>query len=162
MVIIVVLLMIKIVRTNAKNQDFVELIKYLDVDLAERDGKDHAFYAQFNKIDDIKHAVILYDKERALGCGAMKKHGPKVMEIKRMYTDPEKRGKGIASKILAELENWATELGYTTCVLETGKRQAEAVRLYKKKGYKMISNYGQYANVENSLCFEKQIQIVKF
>ena len=77
------------------------------------------------------------------------------MEVKRMFTLPESRGKGIATKVLNELENWASELGYAKCMLETGKRQPEAVRLYQKNGYKQIPNYGQYINMDNSVCFEK-------
>jgi putative acetyltransferase len=96
--------MIKIVRTNSENVDFIELVKYLDADLAERDGEDHDYYDQFNKLDGIKHAVILYDNKKPLGCGAIKEYEPHVMEIKRMYTLPESRGKGFANKILSELE----------------------------------------------------------
>jgi GNAT superfamily N-acetyltransferase len=75
-----------------------------------------------------------------------------------MFVSPGSRNKGIASKILSELENWASELSYTKCVLETGKRQPEAVGLYKKNGYKLIPNYGQYTGVENSVCFEKELK----
>jgi GNAT superfamily N-acetyltransferase len=59
--------------------------------------------------------------------------------------------------ILAELEKWAGELSCTKCILETGKRQPDAIGLYKKNGYKPVPNYGQYAGVENSVCFEKVI-----
>lgn len=149
--------MIKIVRTTAENEDFVELVKYLDADLAKRDGDDHSFYDQFNKIDRIKHAVVLYDTGKPIACGAIKEYGPKAMEIKRMYTLPESRGKGIATNILAELENWAAELSYEKCLLETGKKQPEAIVLYKKNGYVPIPNYGPYARIENSQCFEKQL-----
>ena len=75
-----------------------------------------------------------------------------------MYTLPESRRKGIATKILSELEKWASELSYKKCILETGKRQPEAIELYKKNGYKNISNYGQYKEIENSICFEKKIK----
>ena len=80
------------------------------------------------------------------------------MEIKRMYTSPGSRGTGIATKILTELEVWATELSYERCVLETGKRQPEAIRLYTKSGYQQIPNYGQYVGIENSICFEKELK----
>lgn len=149
--------MIKIFRTNSENHDLVALVKYLDADLAERDGDDHSFYDQFNKIDRIKHAVVLYENGKPLGCGIIKEYEPNIMEIKRMYTSPKSRGKGIATKILAELESWAVELSYKKCILETGKRQPEAIELYKKKGYQLIPNYGQYADIENSLCFEKHL-----
>jgi len=150
--------MIKIIRTNSDNRDFINLIKYLDADLAERDGNAHSFYAQFNKIDKIKYVVVAYEYSKPIGCGAIKEYAPTTMEIKRMYTLPESRGKGIATKVLTELEIWATELSYEKCILETGKKQPEAIGLYKKNGYKLIPNYGQYAEIENSLCFEKDIK----
>ena len=152
--------MIKIVRTSSENKDFIDLVKLLDADLAERDGDDHAFYHQFNNIDVIKHAVVLYENQKPLGCGAIKEFDSTAMEIKRMYTSPESRGKGIATKILSELEKWTKELSYEKCVLETGKRQPEAIQLYTKSGYKMIPNYGQYEGVANSICFEKKLNLL--
>ena len=150
--------MITIIRTDSGNHDFIELVKYLDADLAKRDGNDHSFYDQFNKIDKIKYAVVVYENNKPIACGAMKEYNLSTMEIKRMYTSPEYRGKGIATKVLAELEKWATELSYKKCILETGKRQPEAIHLYKINGYKLIPNYGQYAEIENSLCFEKELE----
>lgn len=149
--------MIKVIRTNSDNPDFIELVRHLDKELAERDGDEHSFYAQFNKIAKIKFVVVAYDDDKPLGCGAIKEYAPGVMEIKRMYTDPVSRGKGVASRVLSELETWAKELNYQTCILETGKKQPEAIALYEKNGYRIIPNYGQYAEVENSLCFEKQV-----
>jgi len=151
--------MIRIVRTDSENKDFVKLVKYLDIDLAEKDGDEHSFYAQFNKSDHIKYVVIAYEDEKSLGCGAIKEHTNSSMEIKRMYVKPESRGKGIGSKVLSELEDWARELSYKKCILETGKKQTEAIGLYKKSGYKLIPNYGQYASMENSICLEKQLNI---
>lgn len=150
--------MIEILRTDSTNQDFVDLVKHLDADLAERDGKDHSFFAQFNKIDKIKHVVIAYDNGKPVGCGAIKEYTPAIMEVKRMYTSPDSRGNGIASTVLKELETWAAEMSYEKCILETGKKQPEAIGLYNKNGYTLIPNYGQYAEVENSVCFEKALQ----
>jgi GNAT superfamily N-acetyltransferase len=149
--------MIKLIRTNSTNNDFIELVKLLDADLAIKDGKDHSFYAQFNKIAKIKHVVVAYENEKPIGCGAIKEYQPGSMEVKRMFTVPEKRGKGVAASILKELENWASELKYTTCVLETGKKQPEAISLYLKNGYKIIPNYGQYIGIDNSVCFNKAL-----
>jgi GNAT superfamily N-acetyltransferase len=150
--------MIKVIRTNSDNRDFIELVKLLDADLAVRDGEDHSFYAQFNKIDKLKHVVVAYENDKPIGCGAIKEYGADTMEIKRMFVSPESRNKGIATTILSELEHWASALSHTKCILETGKKQPEAIALYKKNGYTIIPNYGQYAQVENSLCFEKQMK----
>ena len=150
--------MTKIIRTDADNPQFIELVKELDADLVIRDGHEHSFYAQFNKIDKIKFVVVAYENDQPVGCGAMKEYSPNTMEIKRMYTSPASRGKGIATKVLTELEIWAAERSFEKCLLETGLKQPEAIGLYKKNGYRLIPNYGQYAGMENSVCFEKEIK----
>ena len=147
--------MISLKRTSSEDKDFIDLVKCLDSDLAIRDGDDHAFYSQYNSISMIKYAVVVYLNDIPVGCGAIKKFDDTAMEVKRMYVSPQNRGKGIAAKVLTELEAWAKELGYKRCVLETGINQPEALALYQKNSYKRIPNYGQYANVENSFCFEK-------
>ncbi|MDW7691754.1 GNAT family N-acetyltransferase [Flammeovirgaceae bacterium SG7u.111] len=147
--------MIKITRTNSENKDFAALVKQLDAALAETDGDDHAFYNQFNKTDKINHVLVAYKNDEALGCGAIRKYDATTMEIKRMYTSPESRGMGIASQILHELEKWSAELGFQKCILETGINQHEAIDLYKKNNYQLIPNYGPYAGIDTSFCFEK-------
>ena len=142
-------------RVTSADADFVMLVRLLDAELAERDGADHPFYAQFNKIDSIKHVVLALEDGVPVGCGAIKGFGPGTMEVKRMFVVPERRGTGVATMVLAELERWAIELGASRCILETGKKQPEAIALYGKNGYSIIANYGQYAGVENSVCFAK-------
>ncbi|RZK58042.1 MAG: N-acetyltransferase [Pedobacter sp.] len=147
------------IRTDSEHPDFIALVKHLDAYLADIDGNEHAFYAQFNKIDKIKHVVVAYENEIPLGCGAIKELSPVAMEVKRMYTSPNGRKKGIATTILKELESWTGELGYENCLLETGKKQLDAISLYKKCGYRRIPNYGQYIGVENSVCFRKEVEV---
>jgi GNAT superfamily N-acetyltransferase len=149
--------MLTIIRTNSNDQDFINLVKQLDAYLAVKDGRDHAFYDQYNKLDKIKHVVVAYDNNQPVGCGAIKEYDLNTMEVKRMFTLPECRGRGVATKVLNELEKWTIESGYEKCILETGKRQPEAIALYKKSGYKSIPNYGQYAGMDNSVCFEKEM-----
>lgn len=149
--------MAKLVRTNSDDKDFIALVKQLDDLLAVLDGEEHAFYNSLNKIDRIKHVVVVYEDGDPVACGAIREFSPDAMEVKRMYTIPEYRGKGIASLVLSELEKWAAELSYKKCVLETGKRQPDAIGLYKNRGYKIITNYGKYLNIENSVCFEKTL-----
>jgi len=142
-------------RISSQHQDFIRLVAALDKDLSERDGNDHAFYNQFNSISEIKYALVAYLDTKPVGCGAIKEFDSISMEVKRMYVLPEARGQRLATLILKGLEAWAKELGYENCVLETGKRQPEAISLYTKNGYETISNYGQYLGIENSVCFRK-------
>ena len=150
--------MIKLVRTNSKNVDFINLVQSLNDYLKIVDGEEHSFYNQYNNIDVLNHVVIAYSNETPIGCGAFKAYNNDDVEIKRMYTNPDFRSKGFASEILKELEKWSKELSFKACVLETGKRQKEAVSFYKKMNYSIIPNYGQYKNIANSLCFKKVLK----
>ena len=145
-------------RTDSENSGFKSLVALLDADLSIRDGDEHAFYARFNKIKTIRHSIVCYVDDKAIGCGAFKKYDGGKAEIKRMFVLPEYRGYGIGSNILKELELWAAELNYNECILETGKNNPEAINLYQQKaGYFIIPNYGQYQQVENSVCMMKTI-----
>ncbi len=148
---------LKITRTDSGNKDFQDLVVFLDAYLAEKDGDDHPFFAQYNGIDKIKHVVVAYIDNKAVGCGALKERKERTVEIKRMYVLPEFRGQGIAKKILAELENWAYEVGNSHCILETGKKQTAAIELYQRTGYKVIDNFDPYIGIDLSICFGKTI-----
>jgi len=155
--IIRIVLMYRLIKTNSTNPDFINLVQLLDADLAARDGNEHAFYHQFNSIQQLNHVVVVYEDDTPVACGAFKVLEKDTVEVKRMYTLPEHRSKGHASRLLEALEQWAREENYTIVVLETGKRQPEAIELYKKNGYSIIPNYGQYIGIENSVCFQKKL-----
>jgi len=150
--------MISLKKTDSEDNDFVQLVALLDADLRVRDGDEHAFYAQFNKIDQIRHVIVAYRDEKPVGCGAIKPYDGSTMEIKRMFVLPKLRGAGIASQVLNALERWAAQLGYEKCILETGVKQPEAIALYTKNNFNRIPNYGQYKEAESSVCFEKRLK----
>jgi putative acetyltransferase len=152
------LLVFTTIRTDSDNKDFQTLVALLDIDLKIRDGKEHHFYDQFNKITNIKNAVVVYDDNVPVGCGAFKLYKYKTVEIKRMFVMHASRGKGIATMLLQALETWAAQIGYELAILETGKKQPEAIALYIKNGYVITANYGQYKDVENSICMQKNLQ----
>jgi putative acetyltransferase len=145
-------------RTTSENIDFQNLVVLLDADLKIKDGEEHDFYSQYNKLDTINTVAVCYQDDIAIGCGAFKEFDLNTVEIKRMFVHPDFRGKGIASTVLAALELWASEHNYTSCVLETGTNNPEAIALYRKSGYEIIPNYGQYENIENSVCLKKFIR----
>lgn len=147
--------MYTIKRTHSNEFDFQQLVSELDKNLALKNGDSNDFFAQFNQIELIKNVVVVYEADLAVGCGAIKPYESGTMEIKRMFVRPEKRGRGIAGIVLHELQEWSKELGCQKCILETGDQMTEAIGLYKKFQFKIIPNYGPYANVESSICFEK-------
>ena len=146
-----------LILTTSDNSDFKNLVVLLDAFLKITDGDEHSFYDQFNKIDTIKNVVVFYVDNVAVGCGAFKEYDAETVEIKRMFVRSDFRGKGIAAKILSELELWAKELNYLESILETGNKQTAAVALYLKSDYNTIANYGQYEHVENSICMKKKL-----
>lgn len=150
--------MIVIKRTSSSDKDFQALVERLDKDLSERYGMLQLEYDQYNKIENLPTIVLAYADENPAGCGCFKKFDENSVEVKRMYVADGHRGKGIGTAILNELERWATELGQTATVLELGNNQPEAILLYKKQGYKVIPNYGQYIGLEaTSICMKKEL-----
>ena len=150
--------MIAFSRCDCSNENFIGLTKCLDAELDSIYGRlQRGFYNQFNTVSDIPTAIVAFDGDMPVGCGCFKSYGDRAVEIKRMYVKPEYRGRGISKKIMELLEGWAAELGNTRAVLETGKKQTEAIGLYKKAGYSMIENYGSYAGQDNSICFGKEL-----
>ncbi|MFZ4931326.1 GNAT family N-acetyltransferase [Chryseobacterium sp. Mn2064] len=144
-----------ILRTDSSNTDFQTLVGFLDVTLADHNGDNHHFFDQFNTIDTIKNCIVISIDTVPAACGAFKELSSDTVEIKRMYTHPDFRKKGLASTIVKELENWAKELGFTKAVLETSVDLKNAISVYEKSGFYKIPNYGQYADIESSVCFEK-------
>jgi GNAT superfamily N-acetyltransferase len=89
--------------------------------------------------------------------GGLRRRGDGEFEIKRMYVLPAARGQGLARQLLAALEDRARLLGATRLVLETGRRQPEAIRLYETSGYLPIDGFGHYADAPLSLSFAKRL-----
>lgn len=147
--------LLKFIRTDSDHLDFCQLVAELDEELKIRDGENFQYYADLNRTAFLKYVIVVYENEIPVGCGSIRDFEQGIMEIKRMYIIPAKRGLGIASGILLQLEEWAKELGAATCILETGKNQPEAIAMYIKNGYHSIQPYGKYTGSENSVCFKK-------
>ena len=144
-------------RTNSEDPDFISLVNLLNDDIRITDGDDFDFYFQFNALDTIKQVIVVYEHNIPVGCGALRPYTEDTIEIKRMFVHHAHRRKGIAILLLGELEKWAVESGYTSAILETGIKQTAAISLYKRAGYSVIANYGQYAGVETSVCMRKAL-----
>jgi GNAT superfamily N-acetyltransferase len=144
-------------RTTGDDKDFIKLTSMLDSELYERYGELQDRYNQYNRLDSIKHVIILYDGNSAAGCGSFKEYDSASVELKRMFLKREFRGSGVASTILNELEKWAIELGYGKFILETGIGQPDAIKFYVKSGYTQIENFGQYIDMKESVCMSKNI-----
>ncbi len=148
---------IGILKTDSKNTDFIKLINLLDNDLNNRYGELQKQYDKHNKVDYINDVVIIYRDKVPVACGAFKEHDSNSVELKRIFVVKEHRRQGLAKLIVSKLEELAESRGYEYAVLETGKKQDEAINLYKSFGYSIIPNYEPYVGNDNSICMQKSL-----
>ncbi|HET9691835.1 MAG TPA: GNAT family N-acetyltransferase [Acidimicrobiales bacterium] len=88
--------------------------------------------------------VVVVDAGVTVAGGGFRRHGPETCEVKRMWTAPGSRRRGLAGTVLDALEAAAASAGYRRLVLETGPAQPEAARLYAARGYRRIERFGPY------------------
>lgn len=98
--------------------------------------------------------VVLVDGDVTVAGGGFRRHDDAACEVKRMWTNPAYRRRGLAARVLAALEREAAGAGYRRLVLETGPRQPEAAALYARLGYTPIPVYGHY---EQAVAFETHL-----
>jgi putative acetyltransferase len=101
--------------------------------------------------------LVARDGDRAVGCGAIRLLDSTTAEAKRMYVEPDHRGKGVGWAVLASLEAAARQLGVQRLVLETGVHQAAAISLYRRAGFVQVDCWGEYASSPTSICFQKNL-----
>ena len=97
----------------------------------------------------------------AVGCGGVAFYDG-YAEVKRMFTRPTARRKGVAKALLRHLEGEAQRAGHSVLRLETGMYQAEALEFYERAGFERCSAFGDYLDlspqaVETSVFYEKSI-----
>ena len=145
--------------TDGCNKDFVELCHELDKFLNELVGgeENRAEYIQYNKLEDIHDVVIAYDGNVPVGSASFKKYDDENAEVKRVFVKEKYRRHGISYNLMKMLEERASEKGYKYFILESGEPLVAAMALYRKIGYKVIPNYGQYADMEDSVCMKKEL-----
>ena len=145
-------------RTISEDPGFRLLISHLDNELWNELHEDQATYDQFNKVNDIKTAIVVYVNGKPAAIGCFKKFNDNTVEIKRMFVEKEFRGRGLSKYVLNELEKWALECGYQYAVLETSVHFTVAQHLYTGAGYKIIKNYDQYTGLTESVCMRKELK----
>ena len=148
---------VSITRTNADSQVFKSLIELLDLELYERYGLAQNDYVEYNNISNNDNVVIASVNGKIAGCGLIREFANDTIEIKRMFVVKSFRGLGISKNVLAELEKWAKECGYSKSILETGDKQSEAISLYKTNGYKDTEKFGPYSEMKHSICLLKEL-----
>ncbi len=149
--------MINLRRTRFSDPDFNTLIVELDNEFVVRYPFIENMRTPHNVMIENAHVVLAYDQTMPIACGAFRPVDEFTIEIKRMFTMPSHRNKGIGKKILSELEKWARREGFSVSILETGINQPEAIAAYEKSGYTRIPNFPPYVEVKESICMRKYL-----
>ena len=144
-------------RTHGLDPDFVELIRMLDHELWDELNEDQATYDPHNKVPDVPTALVIYVQGEPVAIGCLREYDKITAEVKRMFVKKNFRRQGLSKMILEELENWASEKGYSQTILETSIHFKVAINLYKTQGYTVIPNYGPYKDLPDSVCMKKEL-----
>lgn len=149
----------RIEYTDGRDRNFIELCHELDDFLNEIVGgeENRTEYLQYNKLDDIHDVVVAYENDVPVGSASFKKYDDECAEVKRVFVKKEYRGRGISNILMKMLEERAREKGFKYFILESGEPLVSAMALYRKSGYKAIPNYGQYVDMEESVCMKKKL-----
>lgn len=143
--------------TDGKDPDFTMLCNRLDGALDEIAGFERSQYEQYNQRDSIHDVIVVYQKGIPVACGGFKMYDEDHAELKRIFTEPSNRNRGLGAELIRRLEAKAKIKGYKWCILETGQPLEAACHIYKKAGYKIIPNYGQYVDMPASICMGRKI-----
>ncbi|MEU9823856.1 GNAT family N-acetyltransferase [Micromonospora chersina] len=103
--------------------------------------------------------LVAYLDGQPVGCGGWRSHGDdgETAELKRMYTAPAARGRGVARAVLAAVEHSARDQGRKRIILECGDKQPEAIAMYTSAGYERIPNFGFYQDAPGCLSFGRPL-----
>jgi GNAT superfamily N-acetyltransferase len=99
---------------------------------------------------------VAYAGDELLGCGGWRAHGPDA-ELKRMFTVPAARGRGVARRVLEAIEESARLRDRRRVILETGDKQPEAIAMYVNCGYQRIEDFGYYKGEEGVLSYARTL-----
>jgi GNAT superfamily N-acetyltransferase len=139
-----------------------EAIEVLRSYLTEVSSRIPAAVVSEDEVDDVDDFMapnglftVITSDERVLGGGAVRLLDKQTAELKRMWIEPDARGSGLGTALLAELERQAGQLGCRRARLDTNHVLTEAVELYRRCGYLEIQRYND--NPDADLYFEKPL-----
>jgi GNAT superfamily N-acetyltransferase len=136
------------------------LIQAIFADQAERYGSSDAAPVEAMEFDPPDGGfLVAYLSGEPVGCAGWRSfdEGEEVAELKRLYCAPEARNRGVATALVAAVEENAREHGRKRMILETGDKQPEAIALYAKLGYADIEHFGHYKDAEGVVSMGRDL-----
>ena len=149
--------MVEYTWTDGLNKDFEHFYQLTEAYYSKLVGGicNRKGFLPYNILNDIPDVLIAYMNGTAIGCAGFKEYSQTDAEIKRVWVQPEFRGKHIASDMMSQIENKIKNKGYKRAVLQTREIMTDAIRLYEKCGYFRVDNYPPYDHLDGAICFAK-------
>lgn len=148
----------KMVLTNEKDVRFLNLVEELDYGYYLRIGDELEKYNQYNEFKDPHIVMLMMDGDEAIACASYRKFDYQSVEFKRVFVKKEYRKRGIAYKLIKELEKDVIENGYKYSYIVTGINNHAAIGLYEKLDYFKTDKFGQFKEDETVLCMKKDFR----
>ncbi len=145
----------KMIAADEKDERFLNLVEELDLGYYRRIGDELEKYKQYNEFKDPHFVLLMEDGDEAIACASYRKFDDESVEFKRVYVKREYRKRGIAYRLIRELEKDVTERGFKYSYIVTGKNNHAAIGLYEKLGYFKIDKFGQFKDDETVICMKK-------
>lgn len=145
----------KTLITDEKDERFIKLVRELDKGYYQRIGKELSRYDKYNNLETPHVVILLMDSHEGVACASYRVFNKNSVEFKRVYVKKEYRKKGIAFKIIKQLEHDAIEKGFKHAYIITGKNNIPAIRLYEKLDYYQIPNIEGFEDDEVVISMKK-------
>ena len=148
------LMNIEYIWTDGNNEEFHQFYLETEDYYSSIVGgkKNREGFIPYNLSESISDVLLAYMDGVAVGCAGLKKYNDSDVEIKRVWVEPDYRGRHIATELMDRIEDKAREMGFKRAVLQTRPIMEDAVGLYEKRGYELIGNYPPYDKLEGAIC----------
>ncbi|WP_407411376.1 GNAT family N-acetyltransferase [Methanobrevibacter sp.] len=143
------------ILTNQNDGRFLKLVEELDQGYYERIGEELSRYEKYNEFTKPHTVLLALDLDEPIACASYRVCSENNVEFKRVYVKKEYRKKGIAYKLIKQLEN-TIDSSYKYSYIVTGKNNYPAIRLYEKLDYKETPKFGQFKDDETVICMKKE------
>ena len=148
----------KLIHADEKDERFLSLVEELDYGYYQSIGDELEKYKQYNEFKDPHFVILMLDGDEAIACASYRKFNEKSVEFKRVYVKEEYRKRGIAYRLIKELEKDVIEKGYKYSYIVTGNNNHAAIGLYEKLDYFKTDKFGQFKEDETVLCMKEDFR----
>ena len=144
---------------NGRNQEWIRIYSKTEEYYSSLVGglQNRRAFVPYNDSESVTDVLIAYIDGVPVRCAGLRRHSNNDAELKRVWVEPEYRSQHIATDLICQIEEKARKQGFKRIVLQTREKMSNAVKLYRKRGYKQIENYPPYDKLDGAVCYSKEL-----